>query len=103
MSVTIVFHTSLDVKDLEPRLNEITTRHKELFKNAFSFSRARQSKALDTEILKDEGVEFHSVSKFSITLLGYKSNCRTTDAVALLKKEFSDVKFIAMHQNETLM
>lgn len=103
MSIAIIFHTSLDIAELEKRLVEIRARHINTLDAAFTFSKVRQSDDIDDEVLRDEGVGFKSISNFSITKGRGNEDFLLKDGVELLKKEFSDVDFAAMHQNEKLM
>jgi hypothetical protein len=103
MSVAIIFHTNLDIAELEKRLVEIRARHINTLDAAFSFSNAMESDDIDDEVLHDAGVSFKSISNFSISNRKGNRKLLLKDGVELLKKEFSDVDFSAMHQNEKLM
>jgi hypothetical protein len=102
MSSAIFFHTSLDVKELEKRLKQIEAKHPELFEIYFQIDPPLASDREMKEIILEEGFDFDSVSFFMADLRN-EHDVAEQDGVDILKREFSDVEFIALFQNETIM
>ncbi|SNZ21749.1 hypothetical protein SAMN06265368_4879 [Cohaesibacter gelatinilyticus] len=103
MSVSIVCHTGLITADLAERLKDIRNQYPTYFEEAFILSEATASEDFYTEILQDAGADFQSISWFSLSNRKGNNKLVLKDGVELLKKEFSDVDFAAMHLNEKLM
>ncbi|HAT86088.1 MAG TPA: hypothetical protein DCS30_09175 [Rhizobiales bacterium] len=103
MAMLVFFHTNQSVEFVEQRLMEIRQRSGDLFTKYYPLLAPREADDLDREVLREYGADFDTKSMFYITSRPRKEGFTLNDAIAYMKKEFSDVKFAAENEGGGLM